>query len=356
MNIKSKIINETIKSIDLLNEDYLKKARQRLDSLTKPKHSLGMLEDISSRIVAIKETVIPTIEKKAVFVFASDHGITAEGISAYPPEVTAQMVYNFLDEGAAINAISMQTGTDVYVADIGVDHDFPDLEDLLSIKISRGTNNFLKNPAMTSVNAVKSLESGIKIAEKSALHGYDLIAGGEMGIGNTTSAAAVICLCLDLEASEIVGFGTGIDKETWILKVEAVDKAIKKYGKKNMSALDVLSSVGGYEIGGIAGLMLGCAKSRIPVVADGFISTAAACIAIKLCPAVFDYLFFSHISSEKGHKLTLEKLNARPILDLDLRLGEGTGAVLAFPIIESALSVYNNMNTFEEAGVSGEKQ
>ena len=193
MNTSSKIINDTIILIDSLDGDYIKKARNRLDNLTKPKHSLGMLEDIAARIVAIKEKIMPTIKKKAVFVFASDHGITAEGVSAFPTEVTAQMVYNFLEGGAAINAISRQTGTDVYVADIGVDHEFPELEDLISIKINKGTNNFLKKSAMTTEHAVKSLESGIKIAEKSALQGYDLIAGGDMGIGNTN-----FCCCRNM--------------------------------------------------------------------------------------------------------------------------------------------------------------
>ena len=355
MTKSSKLIDDTVSSINPIDKGYLDKAMTRLDVLTKPKGSLGKLEDIAARFVAITENINPGLEKKAVFVLASDHGITEEGTSAYPKEVTAQMVFNFLDNGAAINALADQAATDVYVADIGVDYDFPELDDLISIKISKGTKNFLKEPAMSYEQAVKSIEAGIKIAEKAALHGYNLIAAGEMGIGNTTSAAAVICICLDLEASDIVGFGTGIDKKTWLLKVETVNKAISIYKKKGITPIEILSFVGGFEIGGITGLLLGCAKNKVPVIVDGFISSAAACLAIKLCPNIMDYLLFGHKSAEKGHCLVLEKIKADPILDLDLRLGEGTGAVLAIPIIESALSAYNKMNTFDEAKVSDKK-
>ena len=355
MNYNSKLITDTSASIKPLDQAFFDKAVSRLDQLTKPKGSLGKLENIAARIVAITGDISPRIEKKAVFVLASDHGITDEGISAYPKEVTAQMVFNFLNDGAAINAIAGNTGTDVFVADIGVDYDFPDLDDLISIKINKGTNNFLKKSAMTPEHAVKSIEAGIKIAEKAALHGYSIIAAGEMGIGNTTSAAAVICLCLNMEASDVVGYGTGIDKKTWLQKVETVSKAVSKYNKKGITPLEILGCVGGYEIGGIAGLLLGCASKRLPVVVDGFISSAAACLAINLCPQVREYLFFGHISAEKGHRLVMEKIDADTILDMDLRLGEGTGAVLAIPIIESALAAYNNMNTFEEAAVSNIK-
>lgn len=351
----SKLIKETIASIKPVNKGFIEKANSRLDNLTKPRGSLGKLETIAAKLVAMTENVRPTIEKKAVFVFASDHGITEEGVSAYPKEVTAQMVLNFLNNGAAINAIAKQNKADVYVADIGVDYEFPELDNLISIKINNGTNNFLKEPAMTSEQAIQSIEAGIKLAQNATKDVYSLIATGEMGIGNTTSAAAVISICLDMEASDIVGYGTGIDKETWILKVETVESAVSKYKKKNTTPIEILSCVGGYEIGGITGLLLGCAANRIPVIVDGFISTAAACLAIQICPYIKEYMFFGHISAEKGHRLAMKKIEAEPILDMDLRLGEGTGAVLAMPLIEAALSAYNNMNTFEEAAVTSKK-
>jgi nicotinate-nucleotide--dimethylbenzimidazole phosphoribosyltransferase len=268
-------------------------------------------------------------------------------VSAYPREVTAQMVLNFIRGGAAINVLCRHYGIENIVVDAGVDHDFGDLPGLVHRKVARGTENFLAKPAMTKDQAMASIQSGIDLAQ-----GYDLIGTGEMGIGNTTSSAAILAVLTETPVEDAVGRGTGVDDERLKNKANAVKRAIDLHKPDPSDALDVLAKVGGFEIGAIAGLILGAASRRIPVVVDGFISGAGALIAARQNPACRDYLFFSHLSRERGHKRMLEFFDARPILDLDMCLGEGTGAAIAIDLITAAARLYNEMATFESASVS----
>jgi len=348
------LLHRTIESIKPLNQDYFDLATQRLDNLTKPKGSLGKLEEFAKRVVAITENTKPNLDKKTVFVLVGDHGVVEEGVSAYPKEVTREMIYNFLRGGAGINAISRHAGVDVCVVDIGVDWYFEieDVDGLIKRKINMATKNFTKEPAMTPGEAVRCIEVGIELAKDAVERGYNFIAVGDMGIGNTTSSSAVMCSLTGLNPEEIVGCGTGIDMEAWKHKVEVVKNALAIHDPDSDFPVEVLSKVGGFEIGGIAGVILGGASKRVPVVVDGFASTAAATVAIGLCPNAKEYIFFSHRSAEGGHGLVLKKLGVEPMLDLDMRLGEGTGAVLGMFIIEAGVKAYNEMAIFEEAGVS----
>ncbi|MGE5443268.1 MAG: nicotinate-nucleotide--dimethylbenzimidazole phosphoribosyltransferase [Ignavibacteriales bacterium] len=351
-----KLLQETISSIEPLNSEYIALAQVRLDNLTKPKGSLGKLEDFASRIVAITENTKPRLDKKAVFVFAGDHGVVEERISAYPKDVTREMVYNFLRGGAGINALSRHAGADVFVIDIGVDWDFKGTEGLIIKKVKRGTKNLAKDQAMTTDETVKCVETGIELAEDKIRMGYNFIAVGDMGIGNTTPSAAVMCAFTGLYPKEVIGRGTGIDGEMWNRKIGVVENSLALHNPDSNSALDVLSKVGGFEIGGIAGVILGAASKRIPVVIDGFVSTAGVMVALRLCPNVKDYVFFSHMSAEGGHGLILKKLGVEPIFNLNMRLGEGTGAVIGMFIIEAGIKAYNEMATFEEARVSKKQE
>jgi nicotinate-nucleotide--dimethylbenzimidazole phosphoribosyltransferase len=350
------LIQRTINSVKPLGSDYIAYASARLDSLTKPKGSLGKLEEFAKRAVAITENRRPRLDKKAVFVFAADHGIVEEGVSAYPKEVTREMVYNFLRGGAGINALSRHAEAGVFVVDIGVDWDFEGAEGLITKKVNRGTRNFTKELAMTADEAVKCVEIGIELAENKIKKGYNFIAVGDMGIGNTTPSAAVMCAFTGLHPKEVVGRGTGINDEMWSRKVKVVENALALHNPDPNSALDVLSKVGGFEIGGIAGVILGSASKRIPVVVDGFVSTAGAIVALRLCPDVRDYIFFSHRSAEGGHGLILKRLGVKPMVNLNMRLGEGTGAVIGMFIIEAGIKAYNEMATFDEAGVSKKQE
>ncbi len=349
------LLHRTIESIEPLNPEYFDLASQRLDNLTKPKGSLGKLEDFAKRAVAITENAKLSLDRKAVFVLVSDHGVVVEGVSAYPSKVTKEMVFNFLRGGAGINALARHAGVDVFVVDIGVDWYFEKTDGLITRKINGGTKNLAKEPAMTSGEAIRSIEAGIGLVKDAVERGYNFIAAGDMGIGNTTPSAAVVCAFTGLNPEEVVGYGTGIDDERWKHKVKIVKEALEFHNPDPDFPIDVLSKVGGFEIGGIAGVILGGASKRVPVVVDGFVSTAGAMIAIGLCPDVRSYIFYSHKSAEKGHGITLQKLRVQPILDLDMRLGEGTGAVLAMFIIEAGVKAYNEMATFEEAGVSNRR-
>lgn len=338
--------------IEPLKREFIDIAWKRLNSLTKPKGSLGRLEEIAARLVAIYEDSMPEIKKKAVLVFASDHGVTEEGVSAYPKEVTAQMVFNFLRGGAGINVLAKHAGADVVVVDVGVDYDFGEIEGLISKKVVRGTGNIAKGMALTRSDAIKCIEIGIEIVKEYHQKGYNLFAVGEMGIGNTTPSSAVISVLTNSPVKEVTGRGTGIDEETFKRKVEVIKRAIEINKPDASDPVDVLSKVGGPEIGAIAGVVLCCAHLRLPVIIDGFISTAGALIAYCINPAVKDYIFASHNSVERGHKKALEFMGLKPLLDLNLRLGEGTGAAVAMTIIEAGLKIYREMATFDEAGVS----
>jgi nicotinate-nucleotide--dimethylbenzimidazole phosphoribosyltransferase len=350
------LLNKTLKKIKSVDKQWHEIAQKHLDNLTKPLGSLGRLEEFAKRLVAISENKSPSINKKAIFTFAGDHGITEEGVSAYPKEVTSQMVFNFLRGGAGINVLARHAGADVIVIDIGVDYDFRDIEGLVKMKVIKGARNWTKGYAMTRDEAIRCIEIGIELANGYAKKGYRIFGTGEMGIGNTTPSSAVASVLTGMPVSEVTGRGTGITDESLKKKIAVIETGIKLNNPDPADAVDVLSKVGGAELGGIAGLILGAASNRMPVVIDGFISTAGALIAYCMEPASVDYMFAAHNSVEIGHKTMLDKMGLRPILDLDLRLGEGTGAALAMLMIESGLKIYKEMATFGEAGVSNEIQ
>jgi nicotinate-nucleotide--dimethylbenzimidazole phosphoribosyltransferase len=341
--------------IEPAQNDLLQKACLRLDSLTKPQGSLGRLEEFAQKLVLMTGQEIPyPFTKKVIFTFAGDHGVVDEGVSLFPKEVTIQMVYNFLRGGAAINVLARHAGADEVVVDIGVDYDFDEEKDLLSRKVVKGTKNMRKGPAMTREEAQKCIDTGIELALEYAEKGYGIFGTGEMGIGNTTPSSAIASVITRATVREVTGRGTGITDETLAHKIKVIEDAIALNKPDPGDPIGVLAKVGGAEIGGIAGLILGAASKKIPVVIDGFISTAGALIAYAIEPAVKDYMFAAHNSVEKGHAIILEKMGLRPILDLDLRLGEGTGAALGMFIIEAGLKIYREMATFDEAGVSKE--
>ncbi|HBR22761.1 MAG TPA: nicotinate-nucleotide--dimethylbenzimidazole phosphoribosyltransferase [Nitrospiraceae bacterium] len=348
------LLNNTLKNIRPINGEFYDTAQKHLDNLTKPLGSLGRLEEFARMIVAMTENKKPIIDKKVIFTFAGDHGVTEEGVSAYPKEVTQQMVFNFLRGGAGINVLARHAGADVVVVDIGVDHDFGELDGLINLKVINGTKNFAKEPAMTREDAVRCLETGIELANGYAKKGYKIFGTGDMGIGNTTPSSAIAAVLTGRPVSEVTGKGTGITDESLQRKIKIIEEGIKLNKPNSEDAIDALSKVGGAEIGGIAGLILGAASNRIPVVIDGFISTAGALIAYYIEPKVKDYMFAAHNSVEIGHKAMLDKIGLQPILDLNLRLGEGTGAALAMLMIEAGLKIYKEMATFGEAGVSSE--
>ena len=329
---------------------------QRLNSLTKPIKSLGYLEEIALKIGLIQEKVIPDLFKdKRVYVFAGDHGVVEEGVSAYPKEVTAQMVYNFLKGGAAINVFSRHVNAKVFVVDAGVDHDFEDHPFLIKAKIGYGTRNFTKGPAMNYDKAELSLKKGREIARNAVKDGGDLLAVGDMGIGNTTTATA-IAVAFGYEIDKILDIGTVIDERGLERKKNAIIKGMEVNKPNPADPVDVLSKVGSYCLGEMAGFILEACESKVPVVIDGFPTTAAYLLAYKINPIVKDYAFAGHKSSAKGHEILLKDLGLRPILDLDMRLGEGTGAVLSMSIIEAAVKMIREMATFEEASVSKGKE
>jgi nicotinate-nucleotide--dimethylbenzimidazole phosphoribosyltransferase len=354
------IIRNTILSIRPGNDHYKGDALRHLDSLTKPLGSLGRLEEVAAQYVALREEKIPAITGKAVYVFAADHGITEEGISLYPRDVTPQMVYNFLNGGAAINVLARQANSEVVVVDMGVDADFAGAKGLVDRKIRRGTRNFAREAAMTEEEVCAAIKVGIALAAEAKLQGRTMIALGEMGIGNTTSASAIAAALAAVPASLVTGRGTGLDAERCVRKAQVIETALQMHFPNRMvtapdalpEPFEVLRRVGGLEIAAIAGMVLGAAAQRIAVVIDGFICTAGAAVACAMAPNARDAIFAGHLSQEPGHRILLEGMKLKPLLQLDMRLGEGTGATLAFNVIEAALRLYNEMATFESAGVS----
>ncbi|MBI5602133.1 MAG: nicotinate-nucleotide--dimethylbenzimidazole phosphoribosyltransferase, partial [Deltaproteobacteria bacterium] len=318
----------------------------------KPPKSLGRLEDLAARFCLITNTTTPLLGRKKIFTFAGDHGVAEEGVSAYPKEVTPQMVRNILAGGAAVNVLARHAGAEVCVIDMGVDDPLADAPNLIRRKIKFGTNNMAKGAAMSLEEAGQAIEAGIELARSAAQDGVTLIGTGEMGIANTTPSSALFAALLPCPVEDITGRGTGIDDAGLIKKIEVIKRALKVNQAKLSDPLSTLAAVGGLEIAGICGLCLGAAASRIPVVVDGFISSAGALVACRLCPSVREYLFFSHLSEEAGHATFLRLFKVEPILDLKMRLGEGTGAALAMSIIEASVKIYNEMATFASAGVS----
>jgi nicotinate-nucleotide--dimethylbenzimidazole phosphoribosyltransferase len=324
-------------------------AQERLDHLTKPPGSLGRLEELAAWLAGVQAQPLPSVERRTVFVVAADHGIAARGVSAYPSEVTAQMVVNFLRGGAAINVLAHAAGAEVVVIDAGVKGEVPPHPRLISRRIGPGTADASRGPAMTLDEARRCVQTGLDQAAESEA---DVIGCGEMGIGNTTAASAVVAALLGLAPRRVTGRGTGVDGRAYRRKVFFVEEALAVNRPSAEDGLDVLAKVGGFEIGVLAGLMVGAAARRKAVLIDGFISGAAALIATSLAPAARDYMLASHLSSEPGHRYSLRHLGLEPLLDLRLRLGEGTGAALAIPLLDASCRVLREMATFEEAGVS----
>lgn len=345
-------LHEAYSQIRPLDTALRKRAQARLDRLTKPLGSLGRLEELAAQYVAITGEMKPNAPRGVVFTFAADHGVTVEGVSAYPREVTPQMVLNFLRGGAGVNVLARHAGVDVRVVDIGVDYEFGTVPGLFDRKIMKGTHNLMVEPAMTRSQAEQSLLVGMELATNAAQEGIGLIGTGEMGIGNTTPSAAITAVMTKRSVADVTGRGTGIDEAGHARKMHVIRTALDRHRPDPTDPLDVLAKVGGLEIGGLAGLILGAAAARIPVVLDGFIAGAAALIAVGLQPSCRDYLIASHRSVEEGHRVLLDHLSLKPLLDLDLRLGEGTGACLGIDLVYAAIKIYTEMATFGEAGVA----
>jgi nicotinate-nucleotide--dimethylbenzimidazole phosphoribosyltransferase len=345
-------LEQVLTEIKGLDEEAMKKARAHQHNLTKPRGSLGRLEDLAVQIAGITGKPHPGVDKKRIALFVGDHGVTREWVSAYPREVTAQMVKNFLAGGAAINALAGVIGAEVEVVDIGVDYDFGELEGLVSRKVARGTKDIAVGPAMSKKELQDAIAVGIERAEAAFADGVNLLATGDMGIGNTTASSALFAAYLDQSPEKVTGRGTGISDDFLERKIRVVEMALKVNQRFLSDPVLTLMALGGFEIAGICGMILGAARRRIPIVIDGFISSAAALAAIKMKPLLKEYLIFGHLSEERGHRVLFDQLDLRPVLALDMRLGEGTGAALAMGIIEGAIRAHNQMATFQSAGVT----
>ena len=335
-----------------LDPQWTARAQERLDSLTKPPGSLGKLEELAAHYVAIREEFFPRLEIKRIVVFAGDHGVVAEGVSAFPQEVTFQMVANFIRGGAAINVLARQAGARVEVVDIGVNHDFEPGLNLIARKVAYGTRNLAQEPAMSREEALRAVWVGVERAQEAVEDGVDVLAAGDMGIGNTTAAAALAAVFTDRPVGAVTGRGTGIDPSRVTHKVAVINRALALNRPTADDPIGALAAVGGLEIAGIAGLVLGAAAARRPLVLDGFIATAGALVAARLVPAVVDYLIAAHRSVEPGHQIILDHLGLKPLVNLNMRLGEGTGAALGINLLEAGWRIYREMATFEEAGVA----
>jgi nicotinate-nucleotide--dimethylbenzimidazole phosphoribosyltransferase len=335
-----------------LNETTMAAAKARQDTLTKPPGSLGRLEELSIQLAGIAGKEIPTIKDKVIITMAGDHGVVAEGVSAFPQEVTPQMVLNFLHGGAAINVLARHVGARITIVDMGVAADMQPHPLLVVKKIAHGTANMTKGPAMTREQAEQAILAGVEVVEAEIAKGLDIVGTGDMGIGNTTPSAAIAATLTGIEPAKLAGRGTGVDDAGLKRKIDAIERALAVNQPDPKDGLDVLAKVGGFEIGGLAGVILGAAAHRKPVMMDGFISTAAAMIAVTIAPAARPYLISAHRSQEYGHSQMVEWLGLKPLVDLDFRLGEGTGAALGISFAEAACKILAEMATFAEAGVS----
>lgn len=348
----SELIDSTLREIKPAGDSRLAQAVEaRWDSLVKPPGSLGKLERLYLHYALIRGEVCPPVARKGMFLFCADHGVVEEGVSAYPPAVTAQMVRNFLAGGAAINVLCRHYGIEPVIIDMGVKGE--PIEGAVNLKMGQGTANFVRGPAMTRTQAVEAMEDGIELAVNAAQR-FDVAGIGEMGIGNTTAASALLSAFSGRNAAETVGVGAGVDSDGLKRKRLAVQKGLLLHGGAH-DPVSVLAAYGGFEIAAMAGFLLGAAAARLPVVVDGFICSAAALAARALSPDSLDAMLFSHRSAERGHQLMLEFLGVEPQLDLDLRLGEGSGAALAIALLETSWRLYSEMATFTSAGVSENK-
>ena len=351
------LLEETVATIKPHDIGATAKARRRLEQLTMPHWALGRLMDLAVDLAGITGNVWPPVSRRVVVTFAGDHGVTAAGVSPYPSEVTGQMVANFVNGGAGVNALARVAGAKVVVVDMGVASDLSALlgaGDIVSKRIRPGTHDLSRGPAMSREEAVRSVEAGIEVA-RSLGDVNDIFGTGDMGIGNTTPSAAIAAVLLGLPVAEVTGRGAGLDSRRLEHKIRVIERALEVNAPNPEDGLDVLAKVGGFEIGGIAGLILGAAAQRKPVLVDGFISTAGALIARALCPNAVEATIAAHESAEPGHRLMLAALGKRPLLTLDMRLGEGTGAALAMPLVEAAARLLTDVSTFEEASVTGTK-
>ncbi len=345
-------IQKVLDLIEPLDNNAMLSARNRQNMLTKPNGSLGKLEQLSIQVAGIKKSAIPILNNKAIITMAADHGVVSEGVTLYPQEVTRQMVINFLNEGAGINVLAKHIGARVIIVDMGVNGGFSQMPGLVCKMIDFGTKNMAKGPAMNCQQAIAAIEAGIDIIDTETGNGLDIVGTGEMGIGNTTASSAIFAAFSGYPVSKITGRGTGIDDQQLAHKIKVIETALSVNKPDPHNALDVLAKVGGFEIGGLAGVILAAASRRIPIVIDGFISGAAALIAISLSPEVKNFLIAAHISAEAGHELMLDFMGLKPLLSLDMRLGEGTGAALGISLVEAAVKTLTQMATFSEAGVS----
>ncbi|HEB12463.1 MAG TPA: nicotinate-nucleotide--dimethylbenzimidazole phosphoribosyltransferase [Actinobacteria bacterium] len=348
-------IERIIEGISDLDSKSMWEAQKRQNELTKPPGSLGVLEQISIRLAGMQGTSRPEIGKKVVIVMAADHGITEEGVSAFPADVTAQMVYNFTEGGAAVNVLARQAEAEVIAVDIGVKEDIK-ARGVIQKKIRPGTANMARGPAMTLAQAREAVLVGSRVAGDAIEESASVIATGDMGIGNTSASSAIISSLGDIELEAVVGRGTGVDDEGLKKKVATIELALELNEPDKNDPFDVLHKVGGLEIAGLVGVILECARRRTPVIIDGFISSAAALVASKLAPKSINYMIASHMSAETGHSRALAEIGLSPMLNMNMRLGEGTGAVLALTVIEAAAKLLTEMATFEQAGVSREKR
>jgi nicotinate-nucleotide--dimethylbenzimidazole phosphoribosyltransferase len=349
-------LSQIISQIEPLDPAWTERAQARLDSLTKPRGSLGRLEELAARYVAITREPMPSLEQKWVVVFAADHGVVAEGVSAYPQEVTHQMVLNFLSGGAGINVLARHAGARVAVVDIGVNHDFGQMPELIVRKVAYGSRNMAQEPALTREEAIQALLVGVELAEMATASGMDAMAAGDMGIGNTTPAAALASVFTGRPVAAVTGKGTGIEDQVLRHKIAVINRALALHRPNAEDPVGALAAVGGLEIAGIAGLILGTAAARRPLMLDGFIATAGALVAAALAPAVTDYLIAAHRSVEPGHQIMLDFLGLKPLLNLQMRLGEGTGAALGLNLLEAGVRIYREMATFGEAGVAEKEE
>lgn len=345
------LLNETIQSIENLDQEAMKSARERLDSMVKPPGSLGVLEDLAEKMAGIVGHTRPVVGGKSVIVMAGDHGVVEEGVSVAPQEITRQMIPNFIRGITGIGVLARHAGARLLVVDVGVAGGPVDIPGVISRKVRPGTGNIARGPAMTREEAVQAIEVGIEIAQTEIAQGATILAPGDMGIGNTTPSSAILAAFGNYSAEEVTGRGTLVNDEVMAKKCSAVAGALEINRPDPADGLDVLSKVGGLEIAGMAGVILCAAACRVPVLIDGFISTAAALVAAAIEPKCIEYMIASHLSAETGHKLMLEHLGLRPMLHMNMRLGEGTGAVLAINLVEAACKVLNEMATFAEANV-----
>ncbi len=352
-----KTIEETISSIAPPCQEIIKQAKNHVEMLAIPRGSLGRLNDLAIKLAGITSSLKPVLKKKVIFTLAGDHGVTSQGVSAFPSEVTFQMVKNFIGGGASINAFADVADAEVMVADFGVNADLGEFRSskmFADKKVRMGTDDFSSGPAMSRQEAILALSRGIELAiETKEKRGLDIAGTGDMGIGNTTPSSAITSVLTQSAVSEVTGRGTGIDQKGLEKKVQTIEKGLSINKPDPDDGIDILAKVGGFEIGGIAGLILGCASLGVPVVIDGFISSAGGLIAHKLCPTVSEYMIPSHQSVEKGHLVALKRMNIYPAyINLDLRLGEGTGAALMFPLIDAANKLLTDIETFKDARIA----